>query len=508
MLSRIYLYLVISSCIWFSLHGSPLALAQKAEDSEVSQFKAMLEEMKRDYDTKLRDMEEKIADLEWERAKGEWIRPGSPPSTEPVTQVRPVAQKEAMTEAEKKELEEELKELMGEAPKKETPAPPAVQPSSVAPPYLGGRLQQILQPRGGIFQTYNPDISVIGDFLGTFIHPGDGRGVYNFGEKKFEGREFADRFALREIEFGFQGALDPYARGDFFVGLHEGKIELEEGYITLLTLPKGLQAKVGQFKPAVGKVSRTHRPETLQADYPLIVRNLFGEEALRDPGLSLSWLVPNPWDKFIELTGEVLTTRDLNEFYYVLHLKNFFDLTLNSSLEVGLTGLTGDLKTDFEKGKSDVRANLVGLDLTYRWKPITEKLKPYRSFLWQSEFFATQVDDIDDTTFERDEIGNKVNERVSDKEDSWGAFTFGEYQLSRRNYLGMRLDYAQSIVNNRDFEWAISPYWTFWQSDFVRWRLQYTHTQRRIENPRGIGSDDAIMLQATWSMGVHRPHPF
>jgi hypothetical protein len=294
---------------------------------------------------------------------------------------------------------------------------------------------------------------------------------------------------------------------DVFVGLHEGEIELEEAFMTLLTLPKGLQAKIGQFKPAIGKVSRTHRPEILQVDYPLIIRNLFGEEALRDPGLSVSWLIPNPWDKFIELTGEMLTTRGMNERYYVTHLKNFFDLTPNSSLEVGLTGLTGDLKTRFEaEGDSEVRANTVGFDLTYRWKPTTLKLKPYKSILWQSEAYFTQVDDMD--LHQTDETTGEIT-KVIDKEDSWGAFTFGEYQLTRRNYVGLRLDYAQALHDSEDFEWAVSPYWTFWQSDFARWRLQYTHTQRRLEsvNP-SFSSDDALMLQATFSIGIHRPHPF
>ncbi|MFQ5863531.1 MAG: hypothetical protein ACE5IC_10495, partial [Candidatus Brocadiales bacterium] len=408
--------------------------------------------------------------------------------------VRNTAAKDGMTTEERTEMEEELKALLGEPAEEEGPKA-AELPSTKEKGFVGGLFTRMGASRG-ILQTYNPDISVIGDFTGTFIHPGDGRGPYSFEKRNFEGREFADRLALREIELGFMAALDPYTRGDFFIGIHEGEIEVEEGYMTLLTLPHGLQAKIGQFKPAIGKVSRTHRPEIFQVDYPLIIRNLFGEEAIRDPGLSVSWLVPNPWDKYIELTGEVMTTRGLNEPYYVMHLKNFFDLTLNSSLEVGLTGFTGDLKTDFEEGTSDVRANMVGLDLTYRWKPVTFKARPYKSFLWQAEAFFTQVDDIDDA------------EKANDKEDSWGAYTFGEYQLTRRNYAGLRLDYAQSLVNNKDFEWAVSPYWTFWQSDFVRWRLQYTHTQRRIDSIRGPSSDDAIMLQSTWSMGIHRPHPF
>lgn len=480
----LYLFLVTLGPLW----GTSLFAQEHDFEEEVLKLRSDMLKMKIDYESKLHQMEERLLRLE----EGN-LRVAKQPYLRGV----------AMTEEEKAKLEEEIKALMGE--KKEEPTAPkeAVPPTLGYPPtperaYPGGILQRM---RPGILQTYNPDISVIGDFTGQFFHPGRGRGEFSWEENRFEDREFADRFAMREIEFGFMSAIDPYARTDVFVGLHENEIELEEAYMTLLTLPHGLQAKIGQFKPAFGKVSRTHRPEIFQVDYPLVIRNIAGEESFRDPGFSVSWLVPNPWDKFIELTGEVLTTRGMNEFYYVTHLKNFFDLTPNSSLEVGLTGLTGDMKTRFEEGESDVHANIVGFDLTYRWKPITEKLKPYRSFLWQSEAYFTQVDDID---FQDPDTG-----KINDKEDSWGAFTFGEYQLTRRNYVGLRLDYAQALANNSNFEWAISPYWTFWQSDFARWRLQYTHTQRRLDsfNP-SFSSDDAFMLQATFSIGIHRPHPF
>ena len=475
-----------------------LRAEERDVDEEVLRLRGEMLKMKMDYDSKLRRMEEKLQRLEDSGADS-----------------RPYIRTVAMAPEEKTKMEEELKALMGE--KSQTAVPPsgmAMPPTPAYPhvaerAYPGGFLQRL---RPGVSQTYNPDISVIGDFTGQSYHPGRGRGDYNWSENRYgKNREFADRFSLREIELGLQASIDPYARADFFLGFHEGGVEVEEGYMTLLTLPKGFQAKIGQFKPAIGKVSRTHRPEIFQADYPLVIRNLFGEEGLRDPGFSVSWLVPNPWDKFIELTGEVLTTRGMNERYYVTHLKSFFDITPNSSFEAGLTGITGrHIRTNFEAGTSRLRANTVGLDLTYRWKPITQKANPYKSFLWQSETYFTHLDNIDFQRTEEDpDTGETRVLRTNEEEDSWGAFTFAEYQLSRRNYVGLRLDYAQALSNHKDSELAVSPYWTFWQSDFARWRLQYTHTQRRLDsvNP-SPSSDDAIMLQTTFSIGAHRPHPF
>ena len=106
-------------------------------------------------------------------------------------------------------------------------------------------------------------------------------------------------------------------------------------------------------------------------------------------------------------------------------------------------------------------------------------MNPYKSFLWQSETYFTHLDNID---FQRRDPDTDEVLRTNKEEDSWGAFTFAEYQLSRRNYVGLRLDYAQALANHKDSELAVSPYWTFWQSDFTRWRLQYTHTQRRLDS--------------------------
>jgi len=189
---------------------------------------------------------------------------------------------------------------------------------------------------------------------------------------------------------------------------------------------------------------------------------------------------------------------------YLMHLKSFHELTPNSVLEVGLTGATGVLPEGL-LADNQRRVDMEGFNITYKWKPVTERLKPYRSFLWQTEFIASQPHNISETT-EVTSAGDTESIKQR-RRNAWGAYTFGEYQLTRRNFAGLRFDYSQFLtVKDGDYEWAVSPYWTFWQSDFARYRLTYTHTKRHIAN--GPGSDDSIMLQATFSIGVHRPHPF
>src|SRR5713226_5718851 len=71
----------------------------------------------------------------------------------------------------------------------------------------------------------NPDISVIGDFLGAV-----GRNPLRP----------VPTLELHESEVGLQAVIDPYARGDFFISFGESGVNVEEGYLTFTALHGGL----------------------------------------------------------------------------------------------------------------------------------------------------------------------------------------------------------------------------------------------------------------------------
>ncbi len=442
----------------------------------LSELRTEMSRMKRSYDLKLAEMKEKVEALEDEKKREDWGK------LETMHLVRPVSAGTQMTPEERSSMEEEFRGLMGQPSGNET------QPDGTSPtPKRKGILSRILPVlggQGGASQTYNPDISVIGDFLGTFIRPGTG---LLFEDGGFEKNEFADRFSFREVELTFQSVIDPYARADFILTMEDAsKFEIEEGTLTLISLPYGIQPKAGIFKAAFGKINRTHRPELPFVDYPNVVKNLLGPDGLKMTGLSVSWLVPNPWDMWIEATGEVSTPTE-RDTMFLMHLKAFHDITPNSSLQVGISGATGVMPEGL-LADNQRRVDMEGFNITYAWKPVTERLKPYRSFVWQTEVMASQPHD-------------------RNLSNAWGGYTFAEYQLTRRNHVGLRLDYSQFLTHRKgDYEAAVSPYWTFWQSDFARYRLTYTHTERNITE--GPGGDDAVMMQATFSIGAHRPHPY
>lgn len=293
------------------------------------------------------------------------------------------------------------------------------------------------QTRSGI--TANPDLSVIGDFQGSYIS----KGKKNFNTY------------LNETEVAFQAVVDPYARADFFVSFgrdaETGKygVEVEEGYLTTLSLPARLQLKVGKFKEAVGRINPLHAHALPFIDLPNAYVNYFGD-GLNDEGVSLSWLLPNK--KFYQElvfqatsgTGESpsFSRGETNRFIYLSHLKNFFTLDDNSTLELGLTGIAGP-------NDSARTTTIAAADLTYKWKPV--KMNTYRSLTWQSEFYFSTAGMPD-----------------GQPGKSFGLYSYIQYQLAKRWFLTGRYDYAQRPYDKTIVENAVSLTGGWYATEFSK----------------------------------------
>ena len=200
---------------------------------------------------------------------------------------------------------------------------------------------------------------------------------------------------------------------------------MEEGYLTSLSLPAGLQLKAGKFKSAVGRINPIHAHALPFIDLPNAYENLFGE-GINDEGISLSWLVPNH-AFYQELTAQtyagfgespVFIRSDKNDFLYVAHLKNFFSLGDNATLELGFSGVSGP--------NDSSRFTQVGAgDLTYKWKPLQKNT--YKSFTWQSEVFYSHAD-----------------LKEAQTTNALGLYSLLSLQVAKRTFLTARYDYAQN----------------------------------------------------------------
>src|SRR6185369_6425574 len=110
-------------------------------------------------------------------------------------------------------LEAEVRSLKGQpapaAPPAAVAAAPVAEAPVQAPVNLGGA-------GGAAAKVLNPDIAVIGDFVGA---TGNSAG------------RPTPALEMHESEVAFQAILDPYARADFFISFGETGVNLEEGYL-------------------------------------------------------------------------------------------------------------------------------------------------------------------------------------------------------------------------------------------------------------------------------------
>src|SRR6266487_77126 len=307
------------------------------------------------------------------------------------------------------------------------------------------------QPRSSL--SFNPDIGVIGDFQSSYIS----KGKRNF-----------DAY-LNETELSLQATVDPYARADFFLSFgrdpETGKygVDVEEGYLTTLSLPARLQLKVGKFREAVGRINPTHPHALPFIDLPNAYVNYFGNEGLNDEGASLSWLLPTKavYQELIFQTTSGLSESpsffrgDNNRLIYLGHFKNFFTLSDNATLELGFTGITGP-------NDSSRTTSIAAADLTYKWKPV--QMNTYKSLTWQNEFYYGHANLLDNFSI-----------------NSFGLYSFLEYQLAKRWFLTGRYDYAQKPYDKKIVEQAYSLTAGWYATEFSKLELEAKTTDDTVE---------------------------
>src|SRR5258706_3919020 len=331
----------------------------------------------------------------------------------------------------------------------------------------------------GASKVFNPDTSVIGNFLG---HAGQKNNL-----------EFPDDprqpFRLDEAEIAFEAFVDPYAKAKFFFSITPKGIDVEEGYANFVTLPYGLTAKAGKMKAFFGKDNTWHTHVRPWTDQPLVIHNFFGDEGLADEGVSVSKSVDNPWNTFIEATGEVFSGNvgnvfkrtSNNDLLYNGHLKDFRDITENTNIEVGTSYATGKLES--------ARDSFGGIDVTYRWKPLERGL--YRGVI---------------TRFE-----GLINDRPDLAHHAKGFYASADYQLGQRWFTGLRVDSADRITTDSlgftgpvVSDHGVSATLTFWPSEFSQIRGQLRRTKYGdLDKPV-----TELLMQLQFAIGAHGAHTF
>lgn len=326
----------------------------------------------------------------------------------------------------------------------------------------------------------NPELSVTGD---VWAITGGDRG----------------EFQLRGAELDLQSDLDPYSRAHVVLGAHgegcgplfgtgaeahgEAGADVEEAYVTWLHLPGAVTLTVGKKRQQFGVLNRWHEHALDQTDLPWVLTENFGDEGLSGTGVSLDWLLPSLWAHANELTVEV--TNGDNETAFggsdwdrptaVARLKSYWDLNQDSYLELGLDGAHG--ASDHE---GNLASDFFALDATYNWNPANRSL--YRDITVRGMLLRSRRELAPD------------NVRTA-----WGGYLYGQGKLSQRWIAGVRFDRVDDPVEADHSYWGVSPYLTFWQSEFVRLRGQLSYRDNDV-----TGVDRRFVLQATFSAGPHK----
>jgi hypothetical protein len=319
-----------------------------------------------------------------------------------------------------------------------------------------------------------PDISAIGDFRA---------GYRSGGDRNFDA-------GINEAEISLQSVVDPYARADFFLTVGRDPVsgkfsfDLEEGYVTTLSLPAHLQLKAGKFKSALGRINPVHPHALPFISYPDAYENYFGE-GINDEGASLSWLVPNSsfyQELVFQLTDGPIDNPSFarspgNTFLELAHLKNFFDLSANATLEVGLTGITGANQFDF-------RTNIAAIDLTYKWKPV--QFNTYKSLTWQTEAWFS-------------------NANISSEEvvNTFGLYSFINFQFSRRWFF-------TGMYSHSNTPYSASTTLNSYSATFGWYATEFQKLEIEGKTSTGNTQEDLYQVLFRWIfvIGTHGAHQY
>ncbi len=307
----------------------------------------------------------------------------------------------------------------------------------------------------------NPEISAVGNFLGR---------IQTRGAQQ-------DNFELQEVELSFQSALDPYSNTKIFAAVSEEGIEIEEGYFYYTGLPARLRLDLGVFRQQLGELNRWHVHAVPETEYPLVLTTFAGAEGLAGAGASLyrAFGGLGTHELFAQVTmgsNEALYDGG-NRPAYLVHVNNFWQLSRSTYMQIGATGVYGT------NPDTALKTTMGGLDFRFTWRPPGRAL--YRDWTLRGEIYGLK------------------KERTGSGDTRLGGYVSSSYRLSRRWIAGARYDYVETPEGPATITRQIVPTLTWWQSEFVFLRAEFS---RRL-TPAGADRN-RLLVQAVWAMGPHK----
>jgi hypothetical protein len=383
---------------------------------------------------------------------------------------------------------------------------------------------QRLAPTGQVGPTNPrllPDVSAVGDFVGE-LSPDSSLQDNN------------TRLGVREVELAFQAVVDPYFRGDVFLGLNDlEKVSIEQAFLTTTSL-RDLEIRLGRYLMPFGKQNTTHRHDLHTVEYPWVIQRFLSPDGLKGTGAYVSRVFApfgfyqelqlTAVDRFGEAPEDLRTlqpvNRNLSGLGVEARFRNYWDVSQSTNVELSGSALTGDVAQplSYIAGASGevltptgvnavgVRQSLVGMDFTFRWRPLQQGL--YKSFIFQTEVMR-QLNSRNPALPTCSELSLTPCTAIlyaGPTRDFAGAYAFTRYQITARGFLGGRFDWVQDPLDPLGLGRTLtagSGYFEWFPSEFSKLVAAYERYM-----PPGAKAANRILLQASFALGPHKPHPF
>ena len=315
-----------------------------------------------------------------------------------------------------------------------------------------------------------------------------------------------NRFDVREAELDLRAAIDPRADGVLVLaferdvrepalprGRRRGRAKasrasanIEEAYAFFhdFGVPN-LTAKLGRFHVRFGRQNMLHLHDLPTSDPPLVNQAFLAPEALIDSGLSLSYVIPPRFvaEQYIELIAEILTGEGADSESPTLSgdiVRRFARVQLSRAVEPR------------HHARHEPRAGRVVADRPGQHAASTCTASTPRSCAPTRPAGST----TSSSRRRRSTASVDGERRVGLLRARPAAAPQG---LVRRP--APRLDGEPADAARRG--WAVSPYVSWYWSEFLRFRLEYQHRDGDVDE-RGR----PVYFQATYIFGAHPPHPY
>lgn len=361
-----------------------------------------------------------------------------------------------------------------------------------------------------VLSAFNPSIGLVGDTVFGYRT----KGSHETGSDRPGGFDAN----MRSVELDLAAAVDPFAKAYAVLNASADPVTgdatfgVEEAAIQTTSLPWNLEVKAGRFFGEFGRLAYVHDHELPFVNRPLVLDQYIGGESRTD-GVQVNYLVPIP--HYLSLTLGVgnnfgdapdlegdLNNGDYRPFgglSFWGRTSTYFDLTPNTSLETGVSGLWnpkamdrgGVISQPDGSTFNERERRLFGADFVVSYKPLSNN--QFQALTWGTEvLFSNNRYDI---------AGSPEGDLYDHGVDSYGLYSYLAYRFHRQWSAGFLFDWVENAQDNRDQTFAYSPFITWNMSHWSQLRLQYTHTDHNAYS--ALRPDDAVYLQWSWIIGSH-----